>query len=1594
MKAKRILSVLLSLIMVLSISSPIYFADETDFISNSENEKIEENVIGDDNFLEEEYIIDREDQGENQTAPTSISIEADTDNLAVLNDVIYAKKGDIIKLVAYDENGAVTPVTWENTSYGGGGVKLNEETGEFEIENDLYSGGTSYLYFKAASTIDPEIKSKEKRISITGYKLSKYYKEATVTLSADGQTVKNYSLSAGVAEHNIWSYNIQDDIAKLSSDPGKGKTIKFTALRPGTFTVTFTVDMGENVSDTATVQIKGVAVEDSNGNNGKTYLGIKTDNTNPTVQLRAFTESDRSVSKWSSSDESIATVDENGLVTAKSVGNVIITAEDSEGTKGGIKVVCKSEEVPYFENLQFYSNAIKDYAKTYNFAPTVTDYTLNISQYATSTLTIQNTTVYDEERFSAYAEYTDLQGEKCKIDISSEEVTSLPNIPFEESKIVITIYDRENKDNKTVYNFNVTRPRDTTNTIKATTGFVLIPDGRVLSGNKYNGFAEGTMFKLNDDGEFKISYGTTLATGVTANHYFYKCFIYENPEKCLVQINGNTAYEHLRYSTDGENWINLPQGGGFSNELVFKGQSIELTVQIVDDASYVASIKEGKDGFEDCTPKEYKLIIEKIGSSDLFANIITATTESGNWYPCAFKSNVNTYAIEVPKTVTSLEMKYTVPEGVTVKIGNSVQTPTDGVYTVSLKTIQQSIILTSADGKTSVTYNFKLLHRSEGYPDKLVDFMCIDSQYINGKGAGNAASHWNSLAGSFSSLGNFGGYVTYYYDEPLTDNPNNKYGIDFYVYGNANKDTTTSTKTSFFEPAQAYVSEDGEKWYALAGSAHYDDGVEWNYTVNYKREANGYTSWTDNKGNSYCGTKYASLWPSSDIYAMNDLAKSDTISFSGVALPARNGKIAVWGEAVDAYPISWGYADCFQNGTKGVDVNPYVDNSDFSVSANGFDLQWAVDENGLPIDVSNKEFHYVKMVTASNIWHSSFLDKSAEIAGVVRTKAQSEEVGKTEAPSGVTITDGAESKIVNFKEDVFVYSINIDDLKYVSICVNDAAEDDNIYINNTRVSGDEFADGFKITKESGEKLVRIVVQNGDKEPLIYILKISGNATESDDIIEGIKIDANGTSRACTTKNGTDYSAQVGYRISSVGIYPVADSDVKITINGEEIKGKYRLSTGDNVFTITGKKDGKTKTVTLKIEKENAPASTGKINVYFTLLGDDEHGENGKVHTLKNGGLDTWIEKTAIEIDSPATILDVFEKALEGKYTFVNADGNYISEIGDLAEFSNGPLSGWMYTLNGKHPTKGLAEQSVKNGDKIVFHYTDDYTLEEGSEKWNSSSGGSASVKSFTVKFETNGGTAVKSQTVDVNSAVTKPENPTKDGYVFAGWFTDKNFKSEYDFSRKISGSFTLYAKWITEDESVSQNPNGDDKDGFSDVMNGDWFKSAVDFVLENNLFTGTSNKIFAPNGVMTRAMLVVVLYRLDKADKTNCGVKFIDVDYDSWYGDAVDWALKNGIINGISEKEFAPNESVTREQLALILYRYAKTKSYGVSEISDLIGFIDETDSSNWAVEALKWACGKQLICGNDKNEILPKSFATRAEVAAILMRFCLNCIK
>lgn len=1228
-------------------------------------------------------------------APTSVEIRFESNRL--LDGDLIADKDETFQLKAYDENGAETPVTWRVTQTWCP-VTIDENTGVFTITQETSSGGSSMLYFEAASKLDPTVKSKEYRLSLKGYRFSSYARETTVELSEDGQSAKTVSLGAGLSGHSIWSYTGTDGIANLISDPGNGTNIKFQILRPGVFQVSIGLDIDETLTDTATVTVTGIAVEDAQGTQGKTYMTISTAQPNPTAQLTAYCETGHTVTGWSSGNETVATVDENGLVTARGVGSTIITATDDQGRKGGIKVVVTSEDIPYFESLEFMTTAFTSgtWVAGETFQPTKLEYTLPIRTYSVSQLTLQATTLYDDTRYTATAAYTDVNGEQAEVNVNSGAITYLKNIPFGESTVTITLADKEDGAKATVYTFHVTRPRDTSNTIK-NNGAVLVPDGRNLLTTKYQGYAEGTMLRADETGT------PTSGTGVVAKTYDYRTYLLSGTQKFALTFTGKTVYTHLRYSADGETWTELPQGGGTTETITLpEGKVAKVQVQILGDASYVANGGFANAPAEDVTT--YTVYVEGVSADAADAQILTAESGEGDWYP-AFTSDHYAYNIVVPNGTKEGTLRFTVTEGTSVKVGSAEQTPDEnGVYTLTLKTSNQTVTVTSADGTVTNSYTFKIQAKSK-YPgaDKVVDFLCINSQYTNG---GYGLLPEATLSGSLKSLGNFGGYITWYSANGWTDNPANPYGVDFYVYGNAFDDGGSAA-----ENGQVWVSEDGETWYALAGSEHYEKTTLWDYTVTYTRTANGKTAWQDNYGNRNDGSSQTGAWPKAENYPMNGLLTGDSITLSGILLPSMDGTITGDGTTgAFVSPVSFGYVDHFANGSLGASVNPYMENP---TKNNGFDLAWAVDGEGNPVNVSGKTFHYVKVVTANNIWAGAFNEKSTEVSQLVTAQAAEEAVGKTNAPVGVVISDGAEQKKVYFQENQQVYTVDIGSMKYVSLTVDGTAQDDNIYINNQRVASGAAATGFRVTN-AGETLVRVIVQNGEKEPQLYLLKLTGTAEETDDLISGIKVNLEGGIRQAETTDGKTYTLTVGYRMDSAVIVPLVDSETSCTINGEAVAASYALESGENTFEITAVRGEQTQTVTLIVTREKAPEESGKtVTVTFALYGDEKHGVDGQKHLYHDGTEDMqeWLPATSFTVAEESTVLDVFELALKDGHTWTNAGGNYIAEIDGLAEFDNGANSGWMYTVNGLYPNRGLAEQPVAEGDAIVFHYTDDYTAE-------------------------------------------------------------------------------------------------------------------------------------------------------------------------------------------------------------------------------------------------------------------------------------------
>ena len=274
-------------------------------------------------------------------------------------------------------------------------------------------------------------------------------------------------------------------------------------------------------------------------------------------------------------------------------------------------------------------------------------------------------------------------------------------------------------------------------------------------------------------------------------------------------------------------------------------------------------------------------------------------------------------------------------------------------------------------------------------------------------------------------------------------------------------------------------------------------------------------------------------------------------------------------------------------------------------------------------------------------------------------------------------------------------------------------------------------------------------------------------------------------------------------------------------------------------------------------------------------------------------------------------------------------------------------------------------------------------------RYSSHNGGGGSSTSYTVSFDTNGGTQINSVRVRRNGLLKEPESPEKAGYMFDGWYSDKELSVKYDFASKVTKSFTLYAKW-QEEKSDNNNSGISDWDNpFKDVHKNDWFYDSVKYVYINGMMKGVTSDLFAPDGNITRAMFVTVLYRIENEPDTKCDNSFNDVEANSYYEKAVYWGRKNGIVKGITNTEYAPDLNITREQMAAMIYRYMtyKNMDLSVGENTNILSYADCSNISDYAIPAMQYAIGSGIIKGVTDNTLEPQGISTRAQAATVFMR-------
>ena len=438
----------------------------------------------------------------------------------------------------------------------------------------------------------------------------------------------------------------------------------------------------------------------------------------------------------------------------------------------------------------------------------------------------------------------------------------------------------------------------------------------------------------------------------------------------------------------------------------------------------------------------------------------------------------------------------------------------------------------------------------------------------------------------------------------------------------------------------------------------------------------------------------------------------------------------------------------------------------------------------------------------------------------------------------------------------------------------------------------------------------------------------------------------------------------------------------LTISGCTFNNSNPILGGDivlGVTTKTGEKDGN---------------DTGSFPV---TIADNKTTKEDKQLKIKLAYTDDSARDITTDIGSAVVGDGTTDPAQGFTITATAGEGGAITPSGRVAVANGGSQTFTVtadsgYSISDVTVDDSTAADVVQNdnGTYTVQNVTKDCTIHATFSKSSSSGGSSSSSTRYTVSVEDTDNGSVKvsptraSRGTTVTITVKPDEGYELDKLTVTGKDGDSiklTDKGDGKYTFKMPASKVEVEAVFTAIETEPEQP---ESLPFTDVSSGEWYYDAVAYVYEKGLMDGTSAVTFDPGAVLTRAMTAQVLWNLAGSPAAPGGAGFTDVAADAWYAGAVNWAAAQGIVAGYDTGAFGPEDAVTREQLAAMLYRYA-----GAPEpTGGLDGFADKDAASGYAADALCWAVGEGLLTGKDGGRLDPAGTATRAEVAVILMRF------
>jgi len=550
--------------------------------------------------------------------------------------------------------------------------------------------------------------------------------------------------------------------------------------------------------------------------------------------------------------------------------------------------------------------------------------------------------------------------------------------------------------------------------------------------------------------------------------------------------------------------------------------------------------------------------------------------------------------------------------------------------------------------------------------------------------------------------------------------------------------------------------------------------------------------------------------------------------------------------------------------------------------------------------------------------------------------------------------------------------------------------------------------------------------------------------------EGVKFTVEGivTSNASGHDKDTAFFDCIYVQDNTAGInaFPVAGDfkigdKVRVTGTTSSYQGERQLAVTTKIEKIADAEAPAPKEVTAaQINDGSVLGSLVKIKGTITRVEEAE----GKIQTImvKDAAgnearvfIDGYITKDT-EVEN-AVVGNLVEAVGLASYdnTFVLSDGTPVypririrNRADVVCTAGETPVETWSITyvtdggtINGEYPTtytKGTVTVLPTDVTKDGYTFLGWFNAAEGGDKvtqieatetgnktfyayWQKNE---TPVKTWSITYVADGGVINGSYpTSYVEGTVTVlPTNVTKPGYTFLGWFTAASGGVLVkQIGATETGEKTFYAHWQknvlppppvtpgTPSAPVTPaRPAAPVGLPFADVSGSDWFYNDVRYVYEKGIMDGTGIDRFSPNAPLTRAMIVTILYRMAGSPSVSGSSDFTDVAAGKWFAKAVAWAAANGIVNGYGSGLFGPNDPVTREQLAAILYRYAVYGGMTAVTLEENLGsFADTAQLSAYAIQAMNWAVGQGLINGSGSN-LVPKAQATRAQVAAIIHRY------